>query len=98
MTRIFDEEMCSLGLDYFAAFGSLLGLRRSDKFMPWSAGGDLIIHSAEAMNALVMLWDSPKTGMSHHYSSGMNRMCVTPDFGGGRLYMGLFGRTSSSCN
>ena len=86
MTRIFDEEMCSLGLDYFAAFGSLLGLRRSDKFMPWSASGDLIIHSAEAMNALVMLWDSQKTGMSHHYSSGMNRMCVTPDFGGGRLY------------
>eukprot|EP00985_Skeletonema_marinoi_P026369 scaffold20416_cov73-Skeletonema_marinoi.AAC.1 len=30
MNRIFDEEMCSLGLDYFAAFGSLLGLRRAD--------------------------------------------------------------------
>eukprot|EP00985_Skeletonema_marinoi_P022882 scaffold14830_cov103-Skeletonema_marinoi.AAC.3 len=58
MHRIFDEEMCSLGLDYFAAFGSLLGLRRADRFIPWSIDGDLIIHSVEAMNALVMLWDS----------------------------------------
>eukprot|EP00984_Skeletonema_dohrnii_P017895 scaffold8242_cov130-Skeletonema_dohrnii-CCMP3373.AAC.2 len=58
MHRIFDEEMCSLGLDYFAAFGSLLGLRRADRFIPWSIDGDLIIHSTEAMNALVMLWDS----------------------------------------
>ncbi|KAK1746860.1 hypothetical protein QTG54_002204 [Skeletonema marinoi] len=84
MHRIFDDEMCSLGLDYFAAFGSLLGLRRADRFIPWSIDGDLIIHSAEAMNALVMLWDSKKTGLSHHYSR-MNRMCVTPDFAGGGL-------------
>eukprot|EP00984_Skeletonema_dohrnii_P008107 scaffold2972_cov92-Skeletonema_dohrnii-CCMP3373.AAC.1 len=84
MNRIFDEEMCSLGLDYFAAFGSLLGLRRADRFIPWSIDGDIIIHSGEAMNALVMLWDSKKTGLSHHYS-GMNRMCVTPDFAGGGL-------------
>ena len=34
MNRIFDDEMCSLGLDYFAAFGSLLGLRRADRFIP----------------------------------------------------------------
>mmetsp|Transcript_27303 Transcript_27303/g.41042 ORF Transcript_27303/g.41042 Transcript_27303/m.41042 type:complete len:334 (-) Transcript_27303:189-1190(-) len=89
MNRIFDEEMCSLGLDYFAAFGSLLGLRRADRFIPWSIDGDIIIHSGEAMNALVMLWDSKRTGLSHHYS-GMNRMCVTPDFAGGGLMKWAF--------
>jgi hypothetical protein len=36
------------------------------------------------MNALVMLWDSKKTGMSHHYHM-INRMCITPDFAGGAL-------------
>ncbi len=84
MARIFDEEMCALGLDYFAAFGSLLGLRRADRFIPWSADADIMLHSDEAMNALVMLWDSQKTGMSHHYSE-INRMCITEDFANGGL-------------
>ena len=84
MSRIFDEEMCRLGLDYFAGFGSLLGLIRADRFIPWSIDSDIIIHSPEAMNAMVMLWDSKKTGLSHHFSR-MNRMCVTPDFAGGGL-------------
>jgi phosphorylcholine metabolism protein LicD len=66
MSRIFDEEMCSLGLDYVAGFGTLLGLRRADRFIPWSIDNDLVIPSPEAMNALVMLWDSKKTGLSHH--------------------------------
>jgi hypothetical protein len=84
MSRIFDEEMCRLGLDYVVGFGSLLGLRRADRFIPWSADSDIIINSSEAMNALVMLWDSKKTGMSHHYHM-INRMCITPDFAGGAL-------------
>jgi hypothetical protein len=84
MSRIFDEEMCNLGLDYVAGFGTLLGLRRADRFIPWSIDNDLVIGSGEAMNALVMLWDSKKTGLSHHYS-GINRLCVNPDFAGGAL-------------
>eukprot|EP00574_Skeletonema_japonicum_P001212 CAMPEP_0201739026 /NCGR_PEP_ID=MMETSP0593-20130828/45557_1 /ASSEMBLY_ACC=CAM_ASM_000672 /TAXON_ID=267983 /ORGANISM="Skeletonema japonicum, Strain CCMP2506" /LENGTH=331 /DNA_ID=CAMNT_0048233263 /DNA_START=61 /DNA_END=1056 /DNA_ORIENTATION=- len=84
MLRIFDEEMCALGLDYYAAFGTLLGLRRADRFIPWSADGDMMLYSDEAMNALVMLWDSQKTGMSHHFSQ-INRMCITAEFANGGL-------------
>ncbi|KAL7425874.1 hypothetical protein ACHAXM_000492 [Skeletonema potamos] len=84
MNRIFDEEMCRLGLDYAAGFGTLLGLVRADRFIPWSVDSDILINSREAMNALVLLWDSKKTGLSHHYSK-MNRMCVNPDFAGGAL-------------
>jgi UDP-sugar transporter A1/2/3 len=84
MTRIFDEELCALGIDYHVAFGTLLGLRRADRFIPWSADTDIMLHSEEAMNALAMLWDSQKTGMSHHYSL-INRMCITPEFAGGGL-------------
>jgi len=43
MSRIFDEEISSLGLDYVAGFGTLLGLRRADRFIPWSIDNDLVI-------------------------------------------------------
>ena len=37
MARGFDEHMCSLGLDYSVAFGTLLGYRRHDRLIPWTA-------------------------------------------------------------
>lgn len=84
MTRIFDETMCSLGLDYSAAFGTLLGFRRDDRIIPWTSDVDYIIPSKDVANAMVSLWDSKKTGMAHIFQ-GINRMCVTPDFAGGAL-------------
>lgn len=36
MARTFDDHMCSLGLDYSVAFGTLLGYRRSDRLVPWT--------------------------------------------------------------
>ena len=89
MSRIFDEEMCRLGLDYFVGFGSLLGLRREDRFIPWTIDSDIIIPSLAAMNAMVTLWDSKKTGLSHHHQI-VNRMCVNPDFAGGGLMKWAF--------
>ena len=36
MSRIFDDHMCSLGLDYAVDFGTLLGFRRNDSIIPWT--------------------------------------------------------------
>jgi hypothetical protein len=84
MSRIFDEMMCNLGLEYSAAFGTLLGLRRSDHLIPWTIDNDYIIPSKDVANAMVSLWDTKKTGMAHIFQ-GMNRMCLTPYFAGGAL-------------
>ena len=84
MSRTFDEAMCSLGLDYSAVFGTLLGFRRGDRLIPWTGDNDYIIPSKDAANAMVALWDTKKTGMAHIFQ-GINRMCVTPDFAGGAL-------------
>ena len=84
MSRIFDEAMCSLGLDYVVAFGTLLGFRRKGRIIPWTADNDYIIPSMDVANAFVQLWDSNKTGMAHHFQ-GINRMCVTPNFADGEL-------------
>eukprot|EP00978_Attheya_sp_CCMP212_P000252 scaffold481_cov63-Attheya_sp.AAC.13 len=84
MSRIFDEMMCHLGLDYSVAFGTLLGLRRSDRLIPWTIDNDYIIPSKDVVNAMVSLWDTKKTGMAHIFQA-INRMCITPDFAGGAL-------------
>mmetsp|Transcript_27046 Transcript_27046/g.31474 ORF Transcript_27046/g.31474 Transcript_27046/m.31474 type:complete len:755 (+) Transcript_27046:165-2429(+) len=84
MSRIFDEEMCRLGLDYASAFGTLLGYRRSDRVIPWTIDDDYIIPSKEVANAMVSKWDTKGTGLAHIFS-GINRICVTPDFVGGEL-------------
>eukprot|EP00984_Skeletonema_dohrnii_P018578 scaffold8707_cov128-Skeletonema_dohrnii-CCMP3373.AAC.1 len=84
MARIFDEEMCALGLDYVTAFGTLLGFRREGRIIPWTIDNDYIIPSADVANAMVLLWNTSRTGMAHHFH-GINRMCATPDFAGGEL-------------
>ena len=84
MARIFDDAMCSLGLDYSSAFGTLLGLRRADRLIPWTADNDYIIPSKDVANAMVSLWDTETTGLAHIYQ-GINRICVTDSFAGGKL-------------
>jgi len=85
MARIFDDTMCGLGLEYISTFGTLLGLVRSDRFIPWTSDIDYIIPSKYVANAMVDLWDTRTTGMAHHFEKGLNRICVTGDFAGGEL-------------
>ena len=84
MAQIFDETMCNLGLDYSAGFGTLLGFVRGGRLIPWTIDNDYIIPSTFVMNAMVELWDAKKTGMAHVFQD-INRMCITPDFAGGKL-------------
>jgi len=83
MAIIFDNTMCSLGLDNIAAFGTLLGLVRSDQLIPWTFDNDYIISSNTA-SAMVDLWDARTTGMSYMWQ-GIPRMCATTDFAEGKL-------------
>ena len=84
MARILDEEMCRIGLDYLVGFGTLLGFVRSGRIIPWTADLDYILPSEEVANAMVSNWDTKQTGMAHLFQ-GINRICVTEDFGGGGL-------------
>lgn len=84
MAQTFDEAMCNLGLDYVTGFGSLLGLVRGGRFIPWTIDDDYIIPSKNVYNAMVKLWDAKKTGLNHLFQL-MPRMCITPDFANGQL-------------
>ena len=84
MARIFDDAMCSLGLDYSSAFGTLLGLRRADRLIPWTIDNDYIIPSKDVANAMVSLWDTETTGLAHIHQD-INRICITDSFAGGKL-------------
>jgi len=84
MARVFDDAMCDLGLDYVSSFGALLGLTRSDRFIPWSVDIDYILRSKRDANALVDLWDTNTTGMAHVFQN-IPRMCATAGFGEGKL-------------
>ena len=84
MSRVFDESMEKLGLDYLAQFGTLLGLKRSDKLIAWTADNDYIIPSKDVMTTMFEQWDTKMTGLAHIFQ-GINRICVTPDFAQGKL-------------
>ena len=84
IAREFDAEMCRIGVDYIATFGTLLGLIRSDRIIPWTGDMDYIIPSKAAANAMVHLWDAKRTGLRHVYQD-INRMCITRDFANGEL-------------
>merc|ERR1740139_97486 len=75
--------MCGLGLDYAAGFGTLLGLTRSDRLIPWTSDKDYMIITSTA-NAMVDLWDANATGMAYMWS-GIPRMCITSDFAEGKV-------------
>jgi hypothetical protein len=84
MSRGFDQEMCRLGLDYAAVFGTLLGLKRADRLIPWTGDNDYALQNKTVANALVDLWDTQATGMAHIFQD-INRMCATPQFAHGKL-------------
>jgi hypothetical protein len=95
MSRVFDNAMCSLGLDYTVVFGTLLGLARSDRIIPWTGDNDYALQNKNVANAMVDLWDTNTTGMAHLYQD-INRMCVTTMFAEGKLQKWSIGPTSDT--
>jgi len=89
----FDDSMRSMGLDYFVGFGTLLGLVRSGRVIPWTIDNDMVLKSEQDLRALATLWDVEATGLKVVYpptsnkqsSRGFPRMCITKDFAGGQL-------------
>lgn len=84
VTRVFDEAMHDLSLDYSVAFGTLLGLRRADRLIEWTGDNDYIIPSVDVMMTMKSKWNSTKTGLSLLYQD-MDRMCATSNFMNGAL-------------
>jgi hypothetical protein len=86
MARQFDRVMCYLGLEYVPAVGTLLGLTRSDRLIPWTADNDYIVSTA-TMIAMMSLWHTSshlEHGMQLVFS-GIDRMCISPSFANGKL-------------
>jgi UDP-sugar transporter A1/2/3 len=86
MAREFDRVMCYLGLEYLPAYGMLLGLVRSDRFIPWTSDNDYMVSTATMM-AMLSLWDSAshlEHGLSLVYHD-IDRMCASPSFANGKL-------------
>ena len=86
MSREFDRAMCHLGLEYFPAFGMLLGLTRADKLIPWTIDNDYIV-TKRTLAAMEDLWDSASHlnhGVGFHHNQ-VYRLCVTPSFADGKL-------------
>jgi hypothetical protein len=87
MAREFDRAMCHLGLEYFPAFGMLLGLTRADKLIPWTIDNDYII-TKQTLTAMKDLWDSASHlnhGVGFHQDQTVYRLCATPSFANGKL-------------
>ena len=55
MLHVIDDSMATLGLDYFVGFGTLLGLTRSGRVIPWTADNDIVIEK-KALRAMTELW------------------------------------------
>lgn len=92
MLRIFDESMSTLGLEYFVGFGTMLGLVRAGRVIPWTIDNDVVLESDTALRAVGQLWDAESTGLSlvfpkssYKKARGFPRMCATSQFAGGRL-------------
>jgi len=46
--QLVDQALCDLGLEYFASYGTLLGLVRNDHVIPWTADNDFVVSFAVA--------------------------------------------------
>ena len=55
MLHVIDDSMATLELDYFIGFGTLLGLTRSGKVIPWTADNDIVIEK-KTLRAMADLW------------------------------------------
>eukprot|EP00585_Thalassiosira_rotula_P013498 CAMPEP_0196132254 /NCGR_PEP_ID=MMETSP0910-20130528/1960_1 /TAXON_ID=49265 /ORGANISM="Thalassiosira rotula, Strain GSO102" /LENGTH=321 /DNA_ID=CAMNT_0041391851 /DNA_START=124 /DNA_END=1089 /DNA_ORIENTATION=+ len=82
MARTFDGVMSKLGLQYFLGFGTLLGLIRSDKVIPWTADDDFVI--IDGLTSTLSLWDN-STGLDFITLPWPPRMCITKAFANGKL-------------
>lgn len=88
LVYIFDKTMSTLGLDYVVSFGTLLGLVRSDKIIPWTEDDDFIIKDDKTAHAMVDLWKTTaasKTGGLALMFQGILRICITPQFAEGKI-------------
>lgn len=86
MAREFDRAMCYLGLEYFPAFGMLLGLVRADRLIPWTIDNDYIM-TEQQLSAMQDLWhqaDHIGHGLGFHFDQ-VYRLCATPTFAGEQL-------------
>lgn len=87
---VFDGTMSELGLDYFVGFGTLLGLIRSDRVIPWTIDNDIVVEQ-RTLRAMAELWNEENTGLRFAFprsgkaQGGIPRMCVTQNFAGGGL-------------
>jgi hypothetical protein len=77
--------MCSLGLEYFASYGMLLGLTREDRLIPWTADNDYVVSFA----VVEEMWKNRTTFQSigglHLLYDYYYKGCATPDFMDGKL-------------
>ena len=88
LAHIFDAVMSNLGLEYAVAFGTLLGLSRSDRIIPWTADNDFIIKDSKTAHAMADLWGKTNatatTGLALIFQDIL-RICITPQFAGGKI-------------
>ena len=86
MAHTFDKVMSKLGLQYIVSFGTLLGLIRSDKIIPWTADDDFVIFNDGnlANMAMLSLWDN-STGLNFVTYPWPPRLCITSAFANGNL-------------
>jgi len=98
MIREFDRVMCYLKLEYFVSYGSLLGLERADRMLPWTEDVDFVVPT-NSMAALLDLWEEAshlKHGFRKPFFSAIFRLNVNEEFAGGKL--AKWKKTINNCN
>lgn len=89
MAKAFDDAMCELGFEYFASYGMLLGLVRSDRLVPWTSDNDFVI-TKQTMAGIMALTPEEKAVFDQHgisilFDNFYYRVCITPAFMEGKL-------------
>lgn len=84
----FDSVMCTMGLEYFSTCGTLLGLERGDRIIPWTSDND---YSMDKRSIVIMkeVWETTRKQLKHGlhlvYHESLFRLCAAPDFADGKL-------------
>jgi hypothetical protein len=85
--RQFDRVMCYLGLEYLPYAGTLLGLTRSNRLIPWTADNDFLVSKKTVME-MISLWHTA-SHLEHGVLLVINklnrRLCISPSFANGKL-------------
>jgi phosphorylcholine metabolism protein LicD len=88
MTKAFDDLMCKLGLEYFVTYGTLLGLHRSDRLIPWTIDNDFIATTSTLQYLIDAKVRTKEVFEKHGLCLLMDNficICPTPAFVGGKL-------------